>query len=83
VREAAIIGVPDAVLGQRVIGFVELTEAATQVEDVLRDLSARVASYKMPERLIVVDRLPRNSLGKVDRARLKAIGERLDGWRAA
>jgi long-chain acyl-CoA synthetase len=50
---------------------------------VLRDLSTRVASYKMPERLIVVDQLPRNSLGKVDRAKLRAIGERLDGWRAA
>jgi acyl-CoA synthetase (AMP-forming)/AMP-acid ligase II len=82
VREAAIVGVPDAVLGQRVIGFVELTEAGTQVEDVLLDLSTRVASYKMPERLIVVDRLPRNSLGKVDRARLKAIGEHLDSRRA-
>jgi len=32
----------------------------------------------MPERLIVVDQLRRNSLGKVDRARLRAIGERLD-----
>ncbi|MFP3550871.1 class I adenylate-forming enzyme family protein [Paraburkholderia sp. SIMBA_049] len=83
VREAAIVGVPDAVLGQRVIGFVELTDAAIQIEDVLRDLSTRVASYKMPERLIVVDQLPRNSLGKVDRARLKAIGEPRDGWRAA
>jgi long-chain acyl-CoA synthetase len=83
VREAAIVGVPDAVLGQRVIGFVELTDSAIQVEDVLRDLSTRVASYKMPERLIVVDRLPRNSLGKVDRTRLKAIGEPRDGWRAA
>jgi acyl-CoA synthetase (AMP-forming)/AMP-acid ligase II len=83
VREAAIVGVPDAVLGQRVIGFVELTEAATQVEDVLRDLSTRLASYKMPERLIVVDRLPRNSLGKVDRAKLKTIGASLDGCRAA
>jgi long-chain acyl-CoA synthetase len=83
VREAAIVGVPDVVLGQRVIGFVELTNAAIQVEDVLRDLSTRVASYKMPERLIVVERLPRNSLGKVDRARLKAIGEPLDDWRAA
>jgi len=79
VREVAIVGVPDAVLGQRVIGFIELTEAAPQVDDVLRDLSTRVASYKMPERLIVVDQLPRNSLGKVDRAKLKAIGERLDG----
>jgi acyl-coenzyme A synthetase/AMP-(fatty) acid ligase len=37
----------------------------------------------MPERLIVVDRLPRNSLGKLDRAKLEAIGERLDDWRAA
>ncbi|CAE6746309.1 class I adenylate-forming enzyme family protein [Paraburkholderia aspalathi] len=83
VSEAAIIGVPDAVLGQRVIGFVKLTEAATQVEDVLHDLSTRVARYKMPERLIVVDQLPRNSLGKVDRARLRAIGERLDDSRAA
>ncbi|MFM0507323.1 class I adenylate-forming enzyme family protein [Paraburkholderia sp. RL17-373-BIF-A] len=83
VREAAIVGVRDAVLGQRVIGFVELTETATQVEDVLRDLSTRVANYKMPERLIVVDQLPRNSLGKLDRAKLEAIGERLDDWRAA
>ncbi|WNC91569.1 class I adenylate-forming enzyme family protein [Paraburkholderia sp. FT54] len=83
VREAAIVGVPDPVLGQRVIGFVELTEAVTQIGDVLRDLSTRVASYKMPERLIVVEQLPRNSLGKVDRAKLKAIGERLDDWRAA
>lgn len=78
VREAAIIGVPDAILGQRVIGFVELTEAATRLEDLLLDLSTRVASYKMPEWLIVVDQLPRNTLGKVDRAKLKAIGERLD-----
>jgi acyl-CoA synthetase (AMP-forming)/AMP-acid ligase II len=78
VREAAIVGVPDAVLGQRVIGFVELAETPTRVEDVLRDLSTRLASYKMPERLVVVDQLPRNSLGKVDRATLHAIGERLD-----
>jgi acyl-CoA synthetase (AMP-forming)/AMP-acid ligase II len=78
VREVAIIGVPDAVLGQRVIGFVELADTATRVEDVLRDLSTRVASYKMPERLVVVDQLPRNSLGKVDRAKLTAIGARLD-----
>ncbi|MEX3929460.1 class I adenylate-forming enzyme family protein [Paraburkholderia sp. BR10936] len=83
VREAAIVGVPDAVLGQRVIGFVELTEAATQVEEVLFDLSTRIASYKMPERLIVVDQLPRNSLGKVDRARLQAIGEQLGSRRPA
>jgi acyl-CoA synthetase (AMP-forming)/AMP-acid ligase II len=78
VRDAAVIGVPDAVLGQRVIGFVELAETSTRVEDVLRDLSTRLASYKMPERLVVVDQLPRNSLGKVERAKLSAICQRLD-----
>jgi acyl-CoA synthetase (AMP-forming)/AMP-acid ligase II len=83
VRDAAIVGVPDDILGQRVIGFVALTDATIRVDDVLRDLSTRLASYKMPERLVVVDKLPRNSLGKVDRTRLKAIGEPLDGCRAA
>jgi acyl-CoA synthetase (AMP-forming)/AMP-acid ligase II len=71
VREAAVVGVPDAILGQRVIGFVKLAEATTPVDDVLLDLSTRLARYKMPERLIVVDQLPRNSLGKVDRTKLK------------
>lgn len=78
VRDAAVVGVPDAVLGQRVIGFVELAETTTRVEDVLSELSTRLAAYKMPERLIVVDRLPRNSLGKVDRAKLQAFGARRD-----
>ena len=78
VRDAAIIGVPDAVLGQRVVGFVELVNAATRVDDVLGELSTRMASYKMPERLTVLDRLPRNSQGKVDRAKLKALSEHLD-----
>ena len=77
VHVAAVVGVPDAILGQRVIGFVELTDSTMRVDDVLLDLSTRLAPYKMPERLIVVDQLPRNSLGKVDRAKLKAIGERL------
>jgi acyl-coenzyme A synthetase/AMP-(fatty) acid ligase len=62
VHVAAVVGVPDAILGQRVIAFVELTEATTPVDDVLLDLSTRLARYKMPERLIVLDQLPRNSL---------------------
>jgi acyl-CoA synthetase (AMP-forming)/AMP-acid ligase II len=78
VHEAVVVGVPDAILGQRVIGFIELTEATTQVDDLLSDLSTRLARYKMPERLVVVDQLPRNSVGKVDRAKLKAMGELLD-----
>jgi long-chain acyl-CoA synthetase len=79
VRNAAIIGVPDEVLGQRVVGFVELTDQAIQVEEVLADLSTRLASYKTPERLIVIDQIPRNSLGKIDRLRLQSLATVRDG----
>ncbi len=79
IRNAAVIGVPDEVLGQRVIGFVELTDQTIQVEAVLADLSTRLASYKTPEKLIVVDQLPRNSLGKIDRLRLQSLATVRDG----
>lgn len=33
----------------------------------------RLAGYKVPSRLVVVDELPRNAVGKIDRARLRAL----------
>ncbi|HUC17960.1 MAG TPA: class I adenylate-forming enzyme family protein [Acetobacteraceae bacterium] len=72
VRDAGVVGVPDPVLGQRVVGFVQLAEGvdADRLEDILRRASARLADYKMPERLIAVTSIPRNGLGKIDRTEL-------------
>jgi acyl-CoA synthetase (AMP-forming)/AMP-acid ligase II len=69
VEEAAVVGIPDTVLGQRVFGFVRLAEGTmhTIVSEILRRVATRLASYKVPEGLGVVDELPRNALGKVDR----------------
>jgi acyl-CoA synthetase (AMP-forming)/AMP-acid ligase II len=69
VEEAAVVGIPDTVLGQRVFGFVKLAEGTmhTVVSEILRRVATRLASYKVPEGLGVVDELPRNTLGKVDR----------------
>jgi acyl-CoA synthetase (AMP-forming)/AMP-acid ligase II/acyl carrier protein len=70
VVEAAVVGVPHPVLGQDVAAAVVLTEAATP-----RELQAfarrRLAEHKVPHRVAVVDRLPRNASGKV-RKRLLA-----------
>ncbi len=75
VREAAVIGYPDAVLGERVCAVV----AAQPGEEVtLGDLvdflrhKEQVASFKWPEKLVVVDQLPRNPLGKVLKRDLRA-----------
>jgi long-chain acyl-CoA synthetase len=80
VREAAVVGIPDAVLGQRVFGFVELADGTkdTVVSEILGNVATRLASYKIPESLEVVDELPRNALSKVDRNALQAMAAKID-----
>lgn len=74
VAEAAVVGAPHPVLGERVVACVtvrngaELDEAAVRLH--LRD---RVADYAIPEQLLVVDELPRNGAGKVDRALVREL----------
>jgi long-chain acyl-CoA synthetase len=74
VLDAAVFGVPDAVLGERVAGLVQLTENAspTAREDILASAKVALADYKVPERLEVVSEIPRNGLGKIDRRSLRA-----------
>jgi acyl-CoA synthetase (AMP-forming)/AMP-acid ligase II len=72
VLEAAVAGIPDDTLGQRVVGFVQLEHAAPAqiVNDILDGARARLADYKMPERLWVVSSIPRTLVGKIDRKAL-------------
>ena len=68
VQEAAVVGVPDADLGQRVVAYVVGTDVdeATLIDHVARELSA----HKRPREVRVVDELPRNPMGKVLKNRL-------------
>ncbi|TPI51907.1 acyl--CoA ligase [Mesorhizobium sp. B3-1-7] len=75
VRDAAVAGIPDDILGQRVVGFVHLEhDFRPGIEnDILDAASTQLADYKMPERLQVVPSIPRNGLGKTDRKALLAL----------
>jgi long-chain acyl-CoA synthetase len=73
--EAAVAGIPDAALGERVFGFVKLVDGAmdTVASEILCNVAERLASYKVPEGLKIVDEIPRNALRKVDRNKLRAM----------
>lgn len=72
VRDAGVVGAPDGLLGQKVVGFVQLADAGggNQLQKILRDIGSQLADYKVPEELLSVPEIPRNGLGKIDRAQL-------------
>lgn len=74
VKEAAVVGKADRELGQRVFAFVTLKSSATPttVSEILAGVQQRLADYKVPEALFLLDELPRNALSKLDRAKLQA-----------
>lgn len=72
VRDAAVVGVPDRVKGQVIAAFV-VTKAGRELTaaSVRRFCRERMASYKVPRYVRVVERIPRNPSGKTLRHRLR------------
>jgi long-chain acyl-CoA synthetase len=70
VIEAAVAGVAHAVLGEDVAAWVVVRDDPS-VEELRSFLSGRLADYKVPRRITVVDVLPRNESGKVVKSRLE------------
>lgn len=74
VAESAVVGYPDDALGERCCVFVVARPGAnvTLAKVVAFLRGRRIASYKLPERLEVVDALPRDPLGRVCKRGLRA-----------
>ena len=69
-KEAAVVGVPDDDLGQRIVAFVVGdADPDALIEFVAQELSV----HKRPREVRMVDSLPRNALGKV-------LKKELAGW---
>jgi acyl-CoA synthetase (AMP-forming)/AMP-acid ligase II len=71
--ESAVIGVPDPRWIEAVHAVVVMREGAdTATEEIIEHCRGYLSRYKVPKRIRVVDRLPRTSLGKVDKRALEA-----------
>jgi fatty acid CoA ligase FadD36 len=66
VAEAAVVGLPDADLGQRIVAFVVGSPGVKAEPEALIDYVAQQLSvHKRPREVRIVDTLPRNAMGKV------------------
>jgi long-chain acyl-CoA synthetase len=75
VMDAAVVGVPHAVLGEEPAAVVRLAAGSKASEAELRDhVAARIARFKVPVRVLFLDEnLPRNANGKIMKAELRAM----------
>jgi non-ribosomal peptide synthetase component E (peptide arylation enzyme) len=80
VSEASVVGYPDERLGERACAFVVPDSERPTLDDLTGFLRERgLASYKLPERLVVVDALPRTAVGKVRKIELVRHLSEMDG----
>jgi malonyl-CoA/methylmalonyl-CoA synthetase len=71
VLDAAVVGVPDPVWGDRVVAFVVPREGAeASAAAIVAFMKTRVAPFKVPKEVRVVASLPRNAMGKVQKKEL-------------
>lgn len=75
IREAAVVGYADPVMGERICAVAVPAEGENVTLDDIRAhlMKSDIAAYKLPERLELAEALPRNPLGKVLRRELRAM----------
>jgi long-chain acyl-CoA synthetase len=72
VKEVAVIGIPDARKGEQPLAFVAAADGVTLDEKaLLQFVRTKLADYKVPRRVVVVQALPRNATGKILKTALR------------
>lgn len=67
VKESAVIGVPHSDFGEGVVGVLVAADGDLDTDAVSAAIRSRIARFKQPKALFVVDELPRNTMGKVQK----------------
>lgn len=74
VTDAAVVGAPDPKWGEIVVAvLVVSTDTDPTLEEIREFTSERLARYKLPKELLVLDSLPRNGSGKLDKVSLRKL----------
>ena len=76
--ESAVVGRPDPDFGEVVVAVIVPEPGKTSEPQALRALAReRLAGFKVSKQVLVIGELPRNALGKVEKARLRALAAQI------
>ena len=71
VVESAVVGVPHRDFGEAIIAAVNTKGPHPTEAQMIADLSKNLARFKLPKRIFVIEELPRNAMGKIQKADLR------------
>lgn len=72
VREVAIVGLPDPIMGELVCAAIKLKDEVTcTMEEINEFLRPQFASYKLPSKVVFVEEIPTTASGKIQKTKLK------------
>jgi long-chain acyl-CoA synthetase len=73
IEDCAVFGIPDPEMGESLCAYIKVMPHAVPDEALVRaHLAEKVARYKIPQRIVFVDELPREDSGKIFKRKLKA-----------
>ncbi|WP_341870112.1 class I adenylate-forming enzyme family protein [Pseudomonas petroselini] len=74
ILEAAVIGAPHETFGEVVVAYIALRTGVTATRDELEEHCIdRLTRYKRPSTINIIDSLPKNAVGKVDKLKLRKM----------
>ena len=74
IKEVAIIGIPDEIMGEAIIGFVTTHgHLAIGEKEILKECMSRLELFMVPQHIIFLDEMPKSSNSKIDKKELKKM----------
>ncbi len=73
VKEVAVIGIPDEIMGESIVAFVTTYPNSKSVEkDIQKECALKLENFMIPQKIYFIDEMPKSTNGKIDKKILKS-----------
>jgi acyl-coenzyme A synthetase/AMP-(fatty) acid ligase len=74
IKEVAVVGIPDAILGEAIVALVTTYSNSLITEkEILKECTSKLELFMVPQKVIFLDEMPKSSNSKIDKKELKKM----------